>query len=334
MGEIAWSNSTTSNATPSDGTGTLWLNTFVASQPSPSTTCWALLENPGWKMTFVWRFHQDRDPSNSGGGNAINFTKKSCYVGLATNNNLPSAGWSRPLIFIGARYDTDTTSPSINDSTIHLEAVGNTLNVNITGAAVRNNTQGTTVDTGITPSKGTYYRLDIVCVAAGVVQMSINGSAPQTFTIPLYTADNVGISASSDTVIATNGEAILYYGNTGSISYLHPFSTGSQVAISGFTGGNAALNGNHTLVQAASQPLNVPRIMNFVFPTPIGLTNPGVWKAIGYPALMPIVLFGNDSSASPSTNTKMCVDYFSFVMNAGIATASATPDPTKSRYFG
>jgi hypothetical protein len=202
------------------------------------------------------------------------------------------------------------------------------------GRIVNAHTQGTTVDTGITPSKGTYYRLDIVCVAAGVVQMSINGSAPQTFTIPLYTADNVGISASSDTVIATKGEAILYYGNTGSISYLHPFSTGSQVAISGFTGGNAALNGNHTLVQAASQPLNVPRIMNFVFPTPIGLTNPGVWKAIGYPALMPIVLFGNDSSASPSTNTKMCVDYFSFVMNAGIATASATPDPTKSRYFG
>src|SRR6185437_10111515 len=108
-----------------------------------------LLGQPSWKMIFVWRFH----PASESNGTPINFNKKSVYIGLAGSGQaLVDHSMSRPALFIGARFDTDPTTPTIGDTTIHLEAVANPFSA----TNARNNTQGTVVDTGIAPAPDVY----------------------------------------------------------------------------------------------------------------------------------------------------------------------------------
>ncbi len=334
IGEMSWGNSSTSNSTPTSGIGTLFINTIGPSGSGPETVSWPLLDTAGWKLTFVWRFHRLTDPIiGIGAGTPFDVTQKSMYVGLGTNVAIPgNQGWSRPPIFIGARYDTDPTAPSIGDTTIHLEAVVNPLPTSTT--PTRNNTQGTVFNTGVTPTEDVYYRLDIVCEVVGTVTMSLNGSTPQTFVIPKYTADNSGIAVNSDAVGTANSMAILQFGTIGGVRKNHPFSTGSQVVVSGFTLGNTPLNGSWTLTQSANN-LNAtqPTTVAYLEGTVVTGGTPGGWQIVGYPALIPIVMWGNDTQAAPVSRTRICIDFFSFVSNAGIANASAVPDPTKSRYF-
>lgn len=273
----------------------------------PYQTAWDLLNNPGWKCVWVWKFD-----NYWAGGTAFGMSQKSFYIGLGFPYS--SANTPRPNCFIGVRFDTDTTSPSINDSTMHYEVVMNQL------SSTRNNTQGTVVSTGLTPTAGTWYRLEIECVAAGVVTMSINGSTPQSFTVPTY-----GLSiASGCSFSASNGFGEITF--TGQLAL--PWAVGTQISVSAQQtspaesiafGGPAQYNGG-------SNGIGFP-----YSGTVPGST--GKASGSGYVSLTPWFTWGNDSSASPTANTAMLfLDFFAFVWNAGIG-QSATPNSTLSRYF-
>src|SRR5258708_25750957 len=113
---------------------------------------WTMLAFPSWKATFVWRFHRADDNSNNGFGVVPSFLQKSIYVGLANNPAIrPYQGWSRPSIFIGARFDTDPgvtlTLTSVN------AASGGTTGYNGTISTLNNNLVGATFTvTGFTNS--------------------------------------------------------------------------------------------------------------------------------------------------------------------------------------
>lgn len=356
----------------------------------PHGTAWALAENPGWKLVFVWRWG-----AQSFSSIPISFAKKSFYVGLCMfDSQLPV----RPYVFIGARYDTDpgTGSPqsltsvanasggstvytgsfitggggnglagftfvisgftnaqnngtflctaststtltlsnpngvaqsgasatanlnAISDSTMKFEVVANPL----VGSTTRNNTVGSVIDTGLTPTGEKYYRLEIECVTAGTVTMSINGSTPQTLTIPKVTITDT----SSGQVNATNGYA--EYGFTQQTGGLSPWSNGSAVTVSGLTGSAAVLNGSQVL-GLANANMNSTTIL---WPTTasVGVTNSAV-SVTGYPALIPFFTWGNDTEASPNADTVLAMDFYAFAWNGGLA--GLTPSSTISRYY-
>lgn len=326
IGEFSWTNSGTNNSTSNQGIGNISLPLGTQTQPNLVTSTWALLGTPGWRATFIWRFHRSTDGGQFSTG--PNFLQKSVYIGFANNIAVPSGGWSRPPIFIGARFDTDATAPAISDATIKLEAVQNALPTGSTIA--RNNTQGTVVDTGVTPTEDTYYRLDMMCLTAGVVTMSLNGSAPSSFTIPQVTV-NAG-DAGTDSVSSKNGQASLVFGTTGGNAVNHPFGAGVSILVSGFTAGNNALNGTFTTSQTFIS-INSNDRLDYALAGTIANNGPGGWSVKGYASLLPIFMYGNDSQAAPVTDTRICIDYFSFVWNPGVGAGTGTPDPTKSRYF-
>ena len=252
----------------------------------------------------------------------MSFLKKSVYVGLmGSSQALVDHAINRPALFIGARFDTDATSPAISDTTIHLEAVANPFSA----TNARNNTQGTVVDTGVTPSTDTYYRLEITCVAAGVFTMSLNGSTPSTFTIPAitYTAG----AGSSVGGTAGNNSRILSMATTtpGPVE----FGAGEIITLAGFTGTLSALNGLQTVVSTrnSSNTFFVIKNSNSVSGAATG------WTATGWPSVFPAFLFGNDSTAAPAINTMICCNFFTMVWNPGVGGGTGTPNPTKPRYF-
>jgi hypothetical protein len=301
-----------------------WANSGIASQtgglifsPTPSTGAFQfgfpLLDFPGWKAIFIWRFH----PSNDSSGAAANFLQKSMYIGFAFGVPNIDGAITRPNIFIGARYDTDTTAPAISDTTIKLEAVENAL-----GPNTRNNTQGTVVNTGVTPAIDTYYRLEISCIASGVVTMSLNGSAPLTFNISTMVATAIVGS----TYQASAGLGRITFANT---TGKPPWFAGSQVTIAGLTGTGIPLNGLHTTVP---QEGTNNTIVIFDSNLSIGSTAASGFTATGFPALFPIFNWGNDTVAAPTTDTRIMVDYFGFVWNKGLAGAT-NPNATLPRYW-
>jgi len=310
--EYSWSNNTTASST---GLIALFND---ASLTGARNGTFPLLGQPSWKMIFIWRFH----PASESNGTPVSFLKKSVYIGLAGSSQaLIDHAMSRPALFIGARFDTDTTSPAISDSTIHLEAVANVFSA----TNARNNTQGTVVDTGVTPAPDVYYRLEITCVAAGVFTMSLNGSTPSTFSIPsiTYTAgagSSVAHTAGNSTEIVTMATT-----TPGPVE----FGAGEVVTLAGFTGGLAALNGVQSIVSNRTSFNSFFVISNTanVSGSQTGFT------ATGWPSVFPMFEFGNDSEASPAANTSIYCNYFAMVWNPGVGGGTGTPNKTKARYW-
>ncbi len=298
-----------------------WANNGIAGNtggimlfPTPSTGVFQfglpILDSPGWKAIFIWRFNF----ANQVSGTPMSFLQKSMYIGFAFGMPNVDGAITRPNIFIGARYDTDTTAPAISDSTIKLEAVFNSLS----GSNARNNTQGTVVNTGVTPAMDNYYRLEITCIASGVVTMSLNGSAPSTFNL----SPVVVTAAAGSTHQASQGLARLTLANTNG---KQPWFAGSQITVSLLT----AFNGLHT-----TNPLEGTNngIIIFASGANIGTTASSGWQVTGFPALFPIFNWGNDTVAAPTSDTRILVDYFGFVWNKGLAGAT-NPTATLPRYW-
>jgi hypothetical protein len=286
-----------------------------------------LLDYPGWKMIWVFGW-----PSSRTTATASNFplTKKQFYCGLSTVCNYTSAEvWepnndvnARPPYFIGLRFDTDTTSPAISDSTFHFETVGN-FNFGNT----RNNTQGTAVDTGITPTEYTYYRFEMLCTAAGQIQMTLTG-AGSTFTStlsPSKVSTTGGVGSFSLTLTRGNGLGELNQAsNATSGNNNFTMAVGSRVALSGAT--NSFYDGTVTLLFSPSvtgtYTFSLPGAPNTESSSPAVLTY--------YPGLVPYLGFGNDTQATPAS-VQLGVDFFSLVLSQGLAGVGQTPN--NSRYY-
>lgn len=339
IGELGWNTNQVFSGTPfyTEGLGAIYgndlclANTSTASQTGVLSLfsdgaltgarngTFPLLGQPGWKLIFIFRFHANSDSN----GTPISFAKKTVYVGLAgSSQEIVDHPMTRPALFIGARYDTDTTAPSIADTTIKLEAVANAFSA----TNARNNAQGTVVDTGITPQPDVYYRLEITCTAAGVFTMSLNGSTPSTFKIPAITY-TAGSGSSVNGAITGNNSTIVTMASVtpGPVE----FGAGEVLTFAGFTGGLSVLNGTHTVVSLRNSSNTF-----FTIATTAGVSgSQSGFTATGWPSVFPMFEFGNDSEASPATNTDICANFFSMVWNPGVGGGTGTATATKPRYW-
>jgi hypothetical protein len=315
LGTISWS-----NATSSGNSACLW-GPNAGATANGYINSMALLNNPGWKMVYVFQF----SPLGGASGVAASFTSKSFYLGLTgdlSDTDVASSA-SRPQIFIGLRYDTDRTNPSIADTTFHFEVVQNTL----VSSYSRNNTQGTTYDTGITPTANTWYRLEILCTVAGSVQLSLyeeGQSSGQTSTIAVSTY-TVTLTGNAAAIENTNGIAEFSF-----FSHQHPWGPGAAIVISGLTGSGAGAldgswvvdlpNGSSTSIFWTNPEANVSDVN----------TNGTV---TGYPNLVPCIRWGNNTTAGSWTqDTYFQLDFFGFVWNSGLAAAPLSLAQTNSRW--
>lgn len=292
-------------------------NIHISDANSTTNDLMPLFDYPGWKATFVFGFSLG-DSYQTG----PRFTQKSLYVGFAQPNG-PDTNWkARPDIFIGLRYDTDTTAPSIADTTMKFEVVVNS----ISGAGVtRNNTQGTVVDTGVAPATGSMYRLDIQCVAAGAVTMSLNGSTPQSFNIPTIVAGSSSISGQA--AISFN---VARFQPTGVGDNPYSFAVGSKVTLASLTAPFDILNGVRSIIDNFITQGDIAFVFNHA-----DIGGSGTAGTItGFPGVVPVFSFGNDTQAAPSGNrTSLLIDYFSLIWNPGVGGGTGTPVSTKPRYF-
>jgi hypothetical protein len=316
MGQYVWTNSATVN-------GASWL-TFPVGGPGTdsfyaSNIMYALAERPAWKATFVFKLESTQN-LNTSLGTPFTTAGRAIYIGFTGSdfNALISAPVSRPSIFMGLRFDTSTTAPSINDSFFTFEVV-----TNLPGnSAVRNNVQGQTLVTTVAPIQGAWHRLDILCTTAGTVTMTLDGSASFTTTIPTAT---ISFTSGANSTFISNGVAKISLG--GSKTSVLVWGAGSSVTISGTTS-TPSINGTVVLTGASDTGID------WASPATMGNTNTA-GTLVGYPVYTPLFMMGNSDVAGPTANTMMMdVDYFSFVWNPGVGGGSTgTPDPTKARYF-
>lgn len=410
LGQIWWSDiNTASNGAvllPNilNTTDTFNVSTGSAAKFNPGGT-WALFDNPGWKVTFIFKHDVTRIASS------FNITPTCTYVGLM-DAGVPAQLTStrnsnRPNIFIGARLDptvgqgpftltaaanaassttvytgtitsggtaglfvgamfdvTGFTNPANNgtfqctavgatsitltnpngvaethtgsvtmtgggpaDSTWVLEVVGNPL----WNAVPRNNTQGTTLNTGVSAVPGVWHRLDVVCNTAGSVTLTFDGTQTLTAPVPTMTLTSAGNWCTQSQPV--NFQASLTWTaltNPGSTtSFLAPFAPGSKVTVSGCGGSFTYLNGTQTvskIVSAGSVYLAVPN-------NAVGGSNASNVTISGYPAVLPMFMFGEQMNVTGGGQAAtFVVDYCSLVWNPKLG-AGGTPDSTKARYW-
>lgn len=311
-----------------------WSNTAVASQLGLLTLAgsgsfsdanysqlgWALMDNPGWVMSFVFKVESGAPLSSSP---PFSTAQKSIYIGLFGQDvgRDANSAMSRPNVFMGLRYDTSTSAPSIDDSFFTFEVVENPVGA----SSVRNNTQGITQVTPIAPVQGTWHRLDIFCSAAGTVVMMLDGANTFTATIPTFS-----ITASISGVV-NDGAARLNWSVSGTNPPQSVWNTGTALTVSGFNLGSGliALNGTWTLTASNET------FLGFDAPLVPNTSGAGTATLTGYPSWIPGIWMGNDDTMSPTLNNMMMVvDFFSFIWNPNLGpNAPGTPDATLPRYF-
>lgn len=314
LGAIAWLNGASAS-----NSGCLW-GPGAGSDSTGYINSFSLLSSPGWKYVHVFQFA----PKGTSSQVAASFADKSFYLGLTgdLSDTDISTSASRPRIFIGLRYDTDTSSPSIGDTTFNFEVVENVL----VGAYSRNNTQGTVVNTNITPTAGVWYRLEILCVSAGSVTLSIWGS-DGSFSSSSFTVSQYSLTVGSNVASIANGNGIAELSLS---STFHPWNSGAPITISGLTGTPAILNG--------AALINLPNLSSTVLNwinTKGNITDQNVSTVtvVGYPCLVPCIRWGNSSTGSPASNTYFVYDFFGFVWNSpGLASPSVSVAQTNPRW--
>jgi len=259
-----------------------------------------------------------------------------CIANLTTSITL-----NNPNGFAETQAAT-ASSTSLNDTTFKFELVENYSY----GGSFRRQLQGTVVDTTVTPTLGTWYRLDMVCTVAGQVTLSLNGAHNHTFTASAITFGSNG-SANyiangtngnySPALLATYPSSAATPNGTFGIPF---FGAGSSVTIAGLTGGSAGLNNSGTpwILEAETESGGGSSTIWFLTP---GLTVANgaqtTGTLTGYPALTPVFLYGNDNSVATSGRTgldsRFYVDYFSLVWNKGIIDPTNSPTATDDRYW-
>lgn len=213
---------------------------------------------------------------------------------------------------------------AIGDSTFKFEYNGL---VNIyTETIFRNNTPGTVFDTGLVPTEGRLYRLEISCTVSGTINfLLVDGFTSVTTTMTI-----VPSFVSSDSIYlrfaAGNGDSTI------SVNPMAPpWTEGSKVTISG--GAVAAYNGTWNV---ALQTIAATQGVAAIFPGMTFSTTQSAGASFTmFPAMFPLVSFGNDTntSANAAGAKGIFVDYFGFVWNPGVGGGTATANSLLARYF-
>jgi hypothetical protein len=273
-----------------------------------------LLDYPGWKV--IWVFQPSRMTSSASGSAlppAFNWGQVSFYIGLANylGSKPTNTSSGRPPHFLGLRYDT---TPGIGDTQFVCEYVSNLTSSPLT----RINTQGTTVQTGITPVEGVAYYLEISCVASGQIGFRLyNGSLSSLFT----TTMTVNLVSSSENINALQGANGIWQAFPSSY---HPYVPGSKFTIS---------NCSITAANGSWVGISSPGADNY-----LSWFNTGTQASVNttgtitmFPALQPLVSFGNDSQANPVDGSKgVMIDFFSLVWSQSLASAFSPANTSSS----
>jgi len=282
---------------------------------------WALFDNVDWILTWVFRFV----PHYYSSGAVFDTTQKAIYIGLGgvtTPGLIATTSISRPDTFYGLRYDTSTSGAGINDTNMTFEAVQNQT----TTSPARNNTQGLTQVTTLVPDANNWHRLDMVCTSSGLLTMVLDGSPANTFNVTL----------SPFTMTPAGGIGAFLFGTTPNCaeitwlsSLLGFWGMGSKITLAGFV--------TKTVCNGTFSWQNPSEAIGFIdLPVSAGSGSDSSGVTIsGYPAVVPVVILGNDDTASPTYESMgIQVDYFSLVWNPGLnPTNSLKPTNTKARYW-
>jgi len=293
-------------------------------------TAMPLLDYPGWKLTWVFCVRRP-DPNNGGSHPAFDATRLSMYIGLGNGNGAPgSTALSldpRPNVFFGCRFDTDTSAPSIGDTTFVLEACINAINTSVTTRYNNQGTLGGTFNTGVSLVEGAMHRLEIICIAAGQVTITLDGVGA-TFTVSKLVS-----SLANNAITVSNGESTMPTAVVGGFTNTNGYTgvaTGSLVA---FAGGSlpVAYAGTFPVIQDDTGS-------SILIKTPAGGGGGGVTGAYtmtAYPGLYPIASIAQDSTGGSAGifSRSLVVDYFSLVWNKGLATGAPSPNSSLPRYW-
>src|SRR6266576_2760166 len=266
-------------------------------------------------------------------GSGINATNTLIYVTNAGTTEVPAANTA----FV-------TFTDGINDfgGNFKFEYVNNPQWNN---AQIRHNVPGTVVDTGIAPTFGHWYRLDMSCSATGIVTISLldetaAATVSSVYTIPKMVVNATGLSLVSDInkqVVVSLAPDGAGFNATPKVSFPQFGAHGSVITISAVTGNPAVLNGTWTTYP--NNALFSIGNWNAVITQTNAITFDATHTATltGYPSFTPIVLWGCDDSGGNTAfpNASWCaVDLFTFVWNPNLGPgAPGTPNALKSRYW-
>ncbi len=266
-------------------------------------------------------------------GSGINGTNTLIYVTNAGTTEVPAANTA----FV-------TFTDGINDfgGNFKFEYVNNPQWNN---AQIRHNVPGTVVDTGIAPTFGHWYRLDMSCSATGIVTISLldetaAATVSSVYTIPKMVVNATGLSLVSDInkqVVVSLAPDGAGFNATPKVSFPQFGADGSVITISAVTGNPAVLNGTWTTYP--NNALFSIGNWNAVITQTNAITFDATHTATltGYPSFTPIVLWGCDDSGGNTAfpNASWCaVDLFTFVWNPNLGPgAPGTPNALKSRYW-
>lgn len=215
------------------------------------------------------------------------------------------------------------------DTFFVLEVVNNTT---LNSGFGRNNTQGTTLVTSISPTQNSWHRLDIACTAAGVVTLTLDGTATLTATLP-----QTVISGSGSWLTGVLGNNFATLSWTAGLSNAQPalsvFGQQSLVTIAGFTSSWTPLNATFPLaltVNNGSSP-------ELTFPTThaaVGGSQAANATITGYPSFIPGFMIGDNNTVAAGQNFIWMADYCALIWNPNLGgSAPGTINATKSRYF-
>lgn len=252
----------------------------------------ALGEAFGWSAQFIFKL----EPSMNSNPQYLN-TQRTIYIGFIGTTVSTSfvTSSSRPDVFMGVRFDTSTTSPSINDSFYTLEVVGNSTNTTY----ARNNTQGATQATTSVPTAGVWQSLTITSTVTGSVSLAFNDGTTLGTSMPTIT-----LASLSGAGFAQNGLARASWTPSSTVP-ICPWGADSSVMISGFTSGRIGLNGTYALVGADNGDIWYPSSATIV-------NGSDTITLAGFPAFTPCFQLGNDDTGSPTLNSStLFMDYFS-----------------------
>ncbi|MGH9452351.1 MAG: hypothetical protein ACRD2O_00095 [Terriglobia bacterium] len=184
--------------------------------------------------------------------------------------------------------------------------------------------QGNTFATGIVPTMGKAYRLEIECVAAGIVNFTLtDGTALVAKTLSMMTWSGTGVVVRG----SPNGTAMVACDFASALSA----AIGTVVTIAS-TVGTAGINGAQALTGIYSSGVS----FNFACASINTDTNYPTATMSAYPSAFPFLSFGNDSQPSPTSYAKgIWLDSIAFVWNPGVNSAGVAPNPNPvlARYF-
>ncbi len=278
---------------------------------------WPLLDFPGWTLTWIFRIVRPNIKFAETNPVSFDVTKLSLYVGLANGSkaSLPTQFSQRPNVFYGVRFDTDTTSPSIADTTFHLEACQNALNSSTITRYNNVGTGGGNFDTAITPTENVFYTLTMTYLSANSLLMSFtDGTTTASTTFTLTPLSMAGLNSGGFSLTTAAGLVGLPNGPSSFTNLLgcFGFGTNSKATISGMTGGFAVYNGVQLILDTDEGNAGGMAVY-FKDPTGGSTGSPGTFTMSGYSGLVPFVGIANDTTGGGTSGSRsVAVDQFHF----------------------